>query len=121
MINSYVGIRYQLPNTSDSNFIGSSAAALLESIEITLGTGLLLKKEYGPEGKNSDKDGYRMIQDAEDLMSDIRENKIALFLLDGSLMPSVLLANSVAGKIRAFPNTDTDEAYDRRFSVADKF
>lgn len=36
VINSYVGIRYQLPNTSDSNFIGSSAAAMLESIEIML-------------------------------------------------------------------------------------
>lgn len=96
MINSYVGIRYQIPNTGDTNFIGSSAALMLESIEITLGSGLLLKKEYGPEGKNSDKDGYRMIDDANDLLTDIRENKIALFLLDGTLIPSVLLSNSVA-------------------------
>lgn len=45
-INSYVGVRYIIPTLEDSNFAGSPAALLLESVEILLGGALLLIQEY---------------------------------------------------------------------------
>lgn len=103
VVNSYVRSRYKLPAISDANFVGSDSAILLASIERVLAGGYLLITEYGAEGKNSDKDGYRRVSDAEKLLADIRDNKIALFLLDGSLMPSVEAQNSVKGRARSFP------------------
>lgn len=49
LINSYISARYSIPSLSDSNFTGSNGALLLQSIEILLGGGYLLIKEYGPE------------------------------------------------------------------------
>lgn len=121
VINSYVRSRYSLPSISDANFVDSDAHVLLSSIELILGAGYLLVNEYGREGLNTDKDGYRRIKDSEQMLADIRDNKIALFLKDGSLMPSVESQNSVTGTARSFPGTSVDPAYERRFSVGDKF
>lgn len=115
-INSYVGTRYVIPNLADTNFADSPAAQLLESIEILLGGALLLIQEYGPEGRDTDKDGYRRQADAVKLLEEIRDGKASLFGNDGHLLQAVGSSDSTRGKIRGYvPETSG------RFSVDDTF
>jgi len=116
LINSYVGTRYTVPSLADSNFIGSPASQLLESIEITIGGAYLLIKEYGPAGRDTDKDWYRRLEDVKILLSEIRDGKISLFGNDGHLLPTVQQEDQSSGTIRAYT---TDEP--PRFSVDDNF
>lgn len=78
-INSYVGVRYMIPSLVDANFIDSPASQLLESVEILLGGALLLIQEYGSEGRDTDKDGYRRQADSLKILEDIRDGKATLF------------------------------------------
>lgn len=116
LINSYVGTRYKIPSLADSNFIGSPAAQLLESIEITLWGAYLLIKEYWPAGRDTDKDGYRRLEDVKTLLGEIRDGKLSLFGLDGNLLTGIDVSNQVSGTIRGFV---TDDPW--RFSVDDTF
>lgn len=56
IINSYVGMRFALPDLTDENFINSTAAELLGGLEMSLAAGYLLIKEYGNEARGTDKD-----------------------------------------------------------------
>lgn len=115
LINSYISARYSIPSLSDSNFTGSNGALLLQSIEILLGGGYLLIKEYGPEGRDTDKDGYRRTESAMEMLKEIQEGKLLLFGNDGAILPSALTANT-SGTIRGYiPDTDP------YFSTTDKF
>lgn len=120
VINSYVGMRYAIPDTSDENFIDSPAATFLESIEIGLGAGYLLIVEYGHEARGTDKDGYRKVSDAMALLADVRDGKIALFGKNGNLLPAVASENKQGGRIRGFPKSNSENV-DRKFSISDKF
>lgn len=117
IINSYVGSRYAVSGLlGGPTFSGSPAAQLLESVEILYAGGLLLIQEYGPEGRDTDKDGYRRVADATAMLKDVQAGNIALFGSDGNLLPSVAAANqsrpTVAG---GFGDGD------RSFSVSDVY
>lgn len=115
-INSYVGVRYRIPTLADANFTDSPAAQLLESLEILLGGALLLIQEYGPEGRDTDKDGYRRQSEAVKLLEEIRDGKASLFGNDGNLLPEVLAGNKQSGRLRGYVPDEPG-----RFSVDDKF
>lgn len=62
-----------------SLFVWSHAENMLKRIEELLASGYLLIKEYGPEWRDTDKDGYIKIKEAEKLLDKIINGDIKLF------------------------------------------
>jgi len=86
LINSYLGARYKIPTLTDTNFIDSPASQLLESVENSLASALLLIREYGTSAVDTDKDGFRRKEDVMLILTDIRDGKLSLFGNDGNLL-----------------------------------
>lgn len=112
LIDSAVGTRYAVPAVPFvSPFLASPAAAYLETLEVMLAGALLLIREYGPEGRDTDKDGYRRKADADAMLKDVVSGAVSLFGSDGALIPSVTAVN--AATIRG----NKPDPADRKFSV----
>lgn len=71
VINTYVGSRYRLP-FDDELFRGSNALGFLSSLEVQLAAGYLLINEYGSEARNTDKDGFRRVDDAMKILENLQ-------------------------------------------------
>lgn len=77
IILSKIALRYNL-TTITENFTGSQAEELLIAIEELLSAGYLLRKEYGPDALDADKDGGRKINEAMELLDKISSGEIPL-------------------------------------------
>ena len=80
---SYVGARYRITALSGTLFTGSQGEKFLKRVEELLASGYLLIKEYGADALDSDKDGYKKVNEAEELLTQIMEGKIRLSIVTG--------------------------------------
>lgn len=75
----YVANIYDATKFTGSLFIGSQAESMLQRIEELFASWYLLIAEYGPEGRNTDKDGYTKVKEAERLCIAMVEGTLTLF------------------------------------------
>lgn len=75
----YVASIYDATKLSGALFTGSQAESLLQRIEELFASGYLLIAEYGPEAKNSDKDGYNKVKEAEKLCTELLSGSFGLY------------------------------------------
>lgn len=74
---SKVALRYNLTTIAE-NFTGSEAETLLIACEELLAAGYLLRKEYGPDALDSDKDGKKKIDEAMEILDKVSSGEIPL-------------------------------------------
>lgn len=84
VINSQIGSRYKLPLSDNACWSTSPAKDLVKNIELMLASAYLLIKEYWSEGLDTDKDGYKKKNLAEEQLRDIVNGTIKLICLDGN-------------------------------------
>ena len=114
---SYVGAKYNIINlVSWALFTGSQAEKMLQRCEELLASGYLLIKEYWPEGADTDKDGYKKVNEAESLLSMIMEGKIRLLDTNGKEFSSWAEKKEAAGLASIGATSGANI-----FSVNDKF
>lgn len=112
---SYVGARYRITALSGALFTGSQAENMLKRIEELLASGYLLIKEYGADALDSDKDGYKKVEEALELLTQIMEGKIRLLDVNGDEIETV--SGSSAGSVVAGGAVSGEN----KFSVSDVY
>lgn len=86
-INSAIAAIYAIPDLDDSNFAWSPASNWLASVELMMWGGYFLIKEYGESWRDTDKDGFRRVKDARDMLKDLQKQRVTLFGNDKTTLP----------------------------------
>lgn len=94
-VDSYLRGVYTLPLASTPD--------LIEYITMLLASGYLLIREYGPESRDTDKDGYKKCAEARALLKQIAAKELLLTDSTGAV-----LSTSTTHRLSFFPTTTTE-------------
>ncbi len=82
---SYVASRYNITKlVASTDFTGSQAEQMLVRVETLLASWYLMIKEYWPDGANTDKDWYKKVDEAMELLMMISKWDLRLIKIDWS-------------------------------------
>jgi phage gp36-like protein len=81
----------------------SSTPDLIEYITMLLASGYLLIREYGPESRDTDKDGYKKCAEARALLQQIAAKTLLLVDSTGAVLPT-----SSTHRLGYFPTSSTE-------------
>lgn len=120
IVRSKISRMYSLTTLAE-NFTGSDAEALLVACEELLAAGYLLRKEYGPDALDSDKNGTLKINEAMELLDKIATGEIPLIDSNNSEYATNDQYNAEATE----PETEDDEGNwekaENYFTLEDEF
>jgi len=96
---SMVARKYQLDQLTGSNFTSSPAESYLEAAECLIASGLLFIKEYGRQGIDSDKDGYKKSEEGRKMLRALytEPTPIQLIGVDNKEFPKVASVSTSGG------------------------
>lgn len=116
-VNHMLSTVYTLPLSDNSNWDGSPGESVIKSITEDLTTGWLLIREYGARAEGTDKDGYKLLEQAKMMLQDIVDKKAKL--LDSEYEEIATASQLSPGFYPTNSQDDTSE--ERIFSITDKF
>lgn len=95
---SYVAARYDASKLkASSDFTDSQAENMLKRCEELLASGYLLIKEYWAEGADTDKDGYKKVEEATALLEMIMRGEIRLLKFSSKEFELATVNDQAAG------------------------
>lgn len=107
---SNISSRYDTTTLAGENFTNSQAYEYLKTAEILIAAGMLLSKEYGNEALNTDKEGERRIKSGKDMLLQLHDKDMPVFLIGVDGSEFVRKSVSSAGTISS-PAFSSGEAF----------
>lgn len=121
-INSKLAMRYALPlaTCNPTTWEGSPAEDYIKLIELLYASGLILVQEYGNEGIDTDKDGYRKKKEAEKMLTQLISGEMLLLDSNGKEMKVNANLNAASAGRVSIAGSVKDTSC-RKFTTCDKY